>query len=445
MTKNNYLTVKALNRYIAYKFESDSNLKMLYVQGEISNARFSKGHLYFVLKDDESEISAVMFANYAQTLKFTPKDGTKVLVSASINAYPKKGTYNLLIYSMEQAGLGDLYQKFLQLKEKLEKEGLFDASHKKPIPSFPKSIGVISAKNADALQDILSTIQNRYPLVKVIVYPSLVQGLDAPKSLINMINRVNSENRVDVLIIARGGGSFEDLACFNDEELARVIYNSQIPIISGVGHETDFTICDFVSDLRAPTPTGAAVLATKDKNNLLSEINSLNVQLFNTIRMKYNNVVNEYRLLADKVSEKSFLSYLNTVEAHLEKLMISLNSLSPINLIKEAEVKLNNTIELFKAVKFENRLEMINNDILEKNHLLNQIINNKIDNLTQNLNNQIDKMILLNPLNIMAKGYSITYKDNYIVTDSSNVNVDDEIDIKLLKGSLVAKVVEVKE
>jgi len=265
MENNNrkYLTVTALNKYIAYKIDNDPNLGFVYLQGELSNIRFSKEHLYFVIKDQDSEISGIMYSSSATKLTFMPKDGMKVLVSGKISVYQKKGTYNLIAITMSEAGLGALYQDFLFLKDKLEKEGLFAIEHKKPIPEYSEKIGVITSATADAFQDIKSTIAQRFPLAQIYLYPALVQGVDAPKSLIKALEQANKENIVDVIIIARGGGSFEDLSCFNDEKLARSIYASQIPIVSGVGHETDFTICDFVADERAPTPTGAAVRVTK--------------------------------------------------------------------------------------------------------------------------------------------------------------------------------------
>ena len=274
MENKKYLTVTALNKYLAYKIDTDINLRSFIILGEISNARLSKGHLYFVLKDEDSEISAVMFANYYNSLSFTPKDGVKVLVKCSLQLYQKKGTYNLQVTNMSEYGLGALYQNFLKLKEKLSKEGLFAESHKKEIPMYSEKIGLITSDTGDARHDVVSTIEKRFPIATIFLYPALVQCVDAPKSLIKAINRAESDNEVDLLIIARGGGSFEDLSCFNDEELARVIYDCHIPIISGVGHESDYTICDFVSDKRAPTPTGAAVLATSDKNVLISEINN---------------------------------------------------------------------------------------------------------------------------------------------------------------------------
>ncbi|MDD3123586.1 MAG: exodeoxyribonuclease VII large subunit, partial [Candidatus Izemoplasmatales bacterium] len=289
MENKKYLTVTALNKYISYKFESDVNLGFVYIQGELSNTRFSKDHLYFVLKDSESEISGIMYASSASKLTFMPKDGTKVLVSGKVSVYQKKGTYNLTAITMSEFGLGALYQDFLLLKEKLDKEGLFDVKYKKKIPEFSEKIGVITSPTGDAFQDIRSTISLRFPIAKIYLYPALVQGIDAPKSLIKALDQAYLDNIVDVIIIARGGGSIEDLSCFNNEELARKIFSSKIPIVSGVGHETDFTICDFVADDRAPTPTGAAVRVTKNKALLIQDIENINKRLSSGIIRIFEN------------------------------------------------------------------------------------------------------------------------------------------------------------
>ena len=268
-----YLTVSALNRYIAYKIDSDVALKVVYIKGEVSNARISKGHLYFVLKDEESEISAIIFSNVLRNTKYVPSDGAKVLICGSVTSYAKRGGYNLIVSSIQEFGQGLIYQQFLELKNKLENEGLFDISHKKKIPEYPESIGVVTSETGDALQDILSTIKRRFPIAKVFLYKALVQGVDAPLSLIQALMKLDNDHLVDVVIIARGGGSIEDLSCFNSEDLARTIYNLNTPIVSGVGHENDYTICDFVSDDRAPTPTGAAVRVTPDKSSIIDSLN----------------------------------------------------------------------------------------------------------------------------------------------------------------------------
>lgn len=417
-SNNKYLTVSALNKYLYYKFDNDLNLRSIYLKAEISNIRLSKGILYFVLKDNESEINGVMYNQTLQRLKFEPKDGMTVLVNGKVGLYFKRGTYAITVNEMEQAGLGEAFLKFQYIKEKLLKEGLFDEEKKLPIPKFNEYIGVITSATGDAVHDILSTINRRYPLSKVIFYPAVVQGESAPESLINAINKANNDNIANVLIIARGGGSVEDLSCFNDEDLARCIFGSKIPTISGVGHEADFTICDFVSSRRAPTPTGAAVIATPDKNELLMQIDNL------TNRLKYNykqiliNKYNQFVNINERYNETKFLNHINLLNSKVESFNKQLELLSPIKNINDSY-----------------------NNLIIYNNKLNDNYLNLINNFDIKINHYIDKLILLNPLNLMKKGYTITYKDDKVITSVNNINIDDNINIKFHDGSINAKVI----
>ncbi len=414
-----YLTVAALNKYLYYKFDNDLNLRDIYLKAEISNVRLSKGILYFVLKDNESEISGLMYGPSVQKLKFKPVDGMTVLVNGRVNLYIKRGTYNITVFEMEQMGIGDAYLRFQQLKEKLLKEGLFDEEKKLPIPRFNKRIGIITSSTGDAVHDILSTIQRRFPLSEVLLYPAIVQGEDAPQSLIKAINKANLDNLANVLIIARGGGTIEDLSCFNDEELARTIFNSKIPTISGVGHEADFTICDFVSSRRAPTPTGAAVIATPDKNELISYINNLVNRITYNYKQILINKFNEYSSIKDRYNERKFIEKLN-------------NLLNQVN-------ALNKQLELLSPIKrIEDNSKLLDNNIVKLNNMYNNLIvseNKKIDHM-------IDKLIILNPLNLMKKGYSIVYKDNKAISSTKDININDDINITMQDGSIKAKVLE---
>lgn len=416
---NKYLTVAALNKYLYYKFDNDLNLRDIYLKAEISNIRLSKGILYFVLKDNESEISGLMYGTTLQKLKFKPTDGMTVLVNGKVSLYPKRGTYNITVFEMDQVGLGEAYLNFIQLKEKLLKEGLFDEEKKLPIKKFNKKIGVITSSTGDAVHDILSTIKRRFPLSEVVFYPALVQGEDAPKSLINAIKKANYDNKVDVLIIARGGGSLEDLSCFNDEELARTIFASSIPTISGVGHEADFTICDFVSSRRAPTPTGAAMIATPDQNELILYINNLVSRLTYNYKQILINKFNEYSMIKDRYNENKFITKLNLMNDKVLTYEKQLELLSPIKIINDNIVSLNNNLDkLNKSFK-----KIINQDDIVINHL-------------------IDKLIILNPLNVMKKGYSIIYKNNNVISSVNDINDNDIINIKLQDGNINAKVLE---
>ena len=267
-----YITVTQLTRYIKYKIDNDVNLQEVFLKGEISNFKaHTRGHYYFTIKDENSRINAIMFASQTKKIKFIPSDGMKVLITGKISVYEANGGYQIYVSDMLEDGVGNLYVAYEQLKQKLEKEGLFDPNKKKKIPKIPKRIGVVTAPTGAAIRDILSTIKRRFPITEVIVFPALVQGAEAAPSIINQIQ--NAQNyELDTLIIGRGGGSIEDMWCFNDEEVAYAIYKCPIPIISAVGHEIDFTIADFVADLRAPTPTGAAELAVPNKIDVINYI-----------------------------------------------------------------------------------------------------------------------------------------------------------------------------
>ena len=435
-----YLTVSALNKYISYKLDTDMALKSIYIKGEISNARLSKGHLYFVLKDEESELSAIIFYNVACKLTFIPKDGMKVYIHGSINSYSKKGTYNLIVNEIEEYGKGLIYQKFLELKDKLAKEGLFNPERKKKIPAFPMHIGVITSGTADAFHDIVSTVTKRFPLARIRLYPSLVQGNDAPSSLIKAINNANLENICDVLIIARGGGSIEDLNCFNDESLARVIASSKIPTVSGVGHEQDYTICDFVADLRAPTPTGAAVLVTNDKEVLFKNIDiyitNLKANILKCINANeklYSEIINRYGL-------RNYNNILNSYEVFLQQMQSRLVYLSPLNQLDLLEKEVINLDKRIYAVNIGEIIAKYNEKVADYDVQLVNGLKNKIIFEEKDLDYTIDKMITVNPLNIMKKGYTLVYKNDSLTTSANVLTKDDLIEIKYHDGVVKAKV-----
>ena len=274
-----YISVNQLTRYIKYKIDNDINLNEVFLRGEISNFKaHSRGHFYFTLKDEKSRISAIMFSSSTKNIKFVPQDGMKVLVTGKISVFETTGNYQIYVNEMLEDGVCNLYIAYEQLKKKLDEEGLFKTDHKKPIPKIPNRVGVVTAPTGAAIKDIISTIKRRWPLCEIILFPALVQGEDAHKTIVDQIK--NAENfNIDTLIVGRGGGSIEDLWPFNEEDVAIAIYESNIPIISAVGHEIDFTIADYVADLRAPTPTGAAELAVPDKNEMLKYISNLDTRI----------------------------------------------------------------------------------------------------------------------------------------------------------------------
>ena len=276
------LSVSQLNRYIKMNFDADENLANIFISGEISNFtnHYRTGHLYFTLKDDSAAVRAVMFNSSAKRLKFMPEDGMKVIARGRVSVYEASGQYQLYVDDMQPDGVGALNLAYEQLKEKLQKEGLFSELHKKPLPPYPEKVGVITSPTGAAVRDIINVLGRRFPYAEIVFCPVLVQGEGAHLQLTDAVNLFNSERAADVIIIGRGGGSIEDLWEFNDEGLARAVYNSKIPVISAVGHETDFTICDFVADMRAPTPSAAAELAVPDANELQYALSALKNRMF---------------------------------------------------------------------------------------------------------------------------------------------------------------------
>ena len=392
-----YINITDLNNYIKSRIDSDSFLNKVYLKGEISNFKnHTRGHLYFTLKDDYSRLSAVMFYNNATTLNFKPEDGMNVLVEGRISSYPAQGTYQIYVEKMEMDGLGNLYIEYEKLKKKLSEAGLFDESHKKPIPKYPKKIGIITASTGAAVRDIISTIKRRYPICETILFPTLVQGDGAKENIVRQIKKAN-EYDLDVIICGRGGGSIEDLWAFNEEIVAQAIYESKIPIISAVGHEPDFTIADYVADLRAPTPTGAAEMAVP------------------TI-MEINNMLNQYVIRLNK-------NIKNTVNNNFIKLRSLKNNYvlkNPLALYETKEQKLDNYINLLNKI--------IDKELKEKEHRYAIALNT---------------LKLVNPLGILEKGYSIVQFEGKLVNDASNIKENDEIFIKLHKGEIKAEVREV--
>ena len=415
-----YLTVTALTKYLKYKFDSDENLRKVYIKGEISNYKLhTTGHLYFSIKDENSIIKAIMFSSNAKKLTFEPKEGMKVLVTGTVSVYPATGSYQIYVEALEEDGIGNLYIEFEKLKAKLASEGLFDPKYKKTIPEFPMNIGIVTASTGAAIRDILSTIKRRYPICKTYLFPCLVQGEFASADIVSKIKEANNYD-LDVLIVGRGGGSFEDLNCFNDEQVARTIFESKIPIISAVGHEVDFTIADFVADLRAPTPTGAAEMAVPNIVDLQNSINQykirLNESIYKTINLKklyLDSIKNSYIIKNPLLMYQNVIQKVETITDKLNTIMLKKINIEKINL--------------------EN---MKNNYIIKNPNVL------YIDKQKE-LGNIIAKLNLLNPLNILDRGYNITYKDNHIVTSIKEIKENDNLNIKMKDGNLKVTVNEV--
>ena len=415
-----YITVGTLNRYLKNKFDTDPNIQRVCLKGEISNFKgHTRGHLYFTLKDEESRINAVMFSFNASKLTFVPEDGMKVLVEGKVSIYPPTGAYQIYVEEMTNDGLGNLYLKYEALKKELEQKGLFASSHKKPIPKYPEKIGIVTAPTGAAIKDILSTIKRRYPICETILFPCLVQGELAKDDIAKQINEANNWD-LDVLIVGRGGGSIEDLWGFNEVVVAEAIYNSRRPIISAVGHEIDFTIADFVADLRAPTPTGAAEMAVPNMSDLNTLLDQYKIRFTNKIRSKLDNYKDKLNIIKN--------SYVLT---------------NPLAVYELKEQKLTNLIDNMNSIiekKLEQNASRLN--MLKNNYLLNHP-EELLKTSKHKLSLIINKLELLNPLSILSKGYSIVKKDNLIIKDAVNLNENDKINIKLYNGEIDAVVKKV--
>lgn len=408
-----YITISQLTRYIKYKIDNDVNLGQVFIKGEISNFKaHSRGHYYFTLKDETSRINAIMFASQTKTLKFMPEDGMKVLVTGKISVYEATGGYQIYVSDMIEDGVGNLYVAYEQLKKKLEKEGLFDTSKKKKIPRIPTKIGVITAPTGAAIRDILSTIKRRFPLTEVLLFPALVQGKEAASSIVSQIK--NAENYdIDTLIVGRGGGSIEDMWCFNEEEVAYAIYNCKIPVISAVGHEIDFTIADFVADLRAPTPTGAAELAVPNEKDVLEYINQLKIRSQKVASNKIEFLNQKLKEITNKYILKNPISIYEVKEQQFDAIIEKLK----FNIVNLYNLKEKRYLNIKSSYIFKNPEKLI-----EKN--------------TNKYLQILSKLETLSPLLTIKRGYSITKKDGKVVTSCNDLKKDDKITIELKDGTV---------
>ena len=393
-------SVNDLNNYVKQILDKDENLKCVFVTGEISNfkAHYS-GHLYLTLKDEKAAIKAVMFAGNASKLRFMPENGMKILAFGTVSLFPRDGSYQLYISDMQPDGIGALNIAYEQLKKKLEAEGLFSPVHKKLIPEFPARVGVITSATGAAVQDIFNVLSRRYPVAEVVLRPTKVQGEGAADDIARAIKAFNDYEAADVLIVGRGGGSIEDLWAFNEEIVARAVFESKIPIISAVGHETDYTICDFVADLRAPTPSAAAELAVPDKLELKGELLSYKQHLYAIAK----NIL---------LKERSKLS-----------------AIEQRDVMRNPVVKIN---ENRKELAFiSDRIESLTESTLKDSR-------NKLAALA-------GKMDALSPLRVVSRGYALVENNGKIVKSTSDVSINDELLLKISDGTVVAGVLEVRE
>lgn len=394
--ENMAVTVSQVNSYIKEKIASDEGLNSLIIKGEISNFKnHYTGHLYFTLKDDKSLIKCIMFKSYAQKLNFMPKDGMKVFIFGEVSVFERDGIYQVYVKAMQEDGVGALYKKYEELKQMLEEQGYFDISHKKKIPQMPKIIGVLTSQTGSVIRDIINVSTRRNPNVQIRLFPVPVQGQDAAPKIAEGIRFMNKNKLADVLILARGGGSLEDLWPFNEEIVAHAIYESELPIISAVGHETDFSISDFVADLQAPTPSAAAELAVPDIYEVKQKILGYKNRLKISLNKKYE-----------------------MLKLHYEKLTSSFVFKEPLRIINE------------RSILLDNQVKQIEN-----------IIKNKKQSEKERYVKLVSKLDTLSPLKTLTRGYSIIEQKGKIINSVKELQEGNEIDIQMIDGKAKAKII----
>ena len=398
--RDNTLTVGELNRYVKMLMDNDALLSAVSVRGEISNLKYhSSGHLYFTLKDGEAEISAVMFRSAAINLKMVARDGMQVVAFGRVSVYEKGGKCQLYVSAMLDNGIGALQLEYERLKKQLEAEGLFDNDKKRPLPKFPKCIGIITSPTGAAVRDMINVTGRRWPSAKILLYPALVQGEQAPASLCAGLDLLNATEECDVIIIGRGGGSIEDLWAFNDERVVRRVAASEAPIISAVGHETDFTLCDFAADLRAPTPSAAAELAVPDRDEmrirldeLLGRIENASMRIVNFKREKFSSVAKRLELLSPS-------GRLAVEKKDLERVKVKLNQG-----IERIVQKRREALSVYSA-----------------------------------------KLVAINPLAVLSRGYSYTQREDTVISSVNQIKSGDVVNIRFADGSASAEIISVNE
>jgi exodeoxyribonuclease VII large subunit len=446
MQEQRYLSVNALTKYIKRKFDADPHLRDVHVRGEISNFKqHSSGHMYFTLKDEKARILAVMFSSQSRTMKFKPENGMKVIVRGEISVYEPSGQYQIYIKEMRPDGIGELFLAYEQLKQRLELEGLFAIENKKAIPLYPRTVGVITSPTGAAIRDVITTIKRRYPIANILVFPALVQGDQAAPSIAKAIAKANSMNEIDVLIVGRGGGSIEELWAFNEELVARAIFSSDIPIISAVGHETDFTIADFVADLRAPTPTGAAELAVPHIDELLDRVLQRQTRLLRTMKGRFQlekeRLARVQKSYAFRYPHRLYEQKLEQVDKLTEMLV---RGTSRLSLIKKGQHEI-----LYKRLQRNHPSEALR-EAQKRLDLTNKEMKRAMQQVLSKKQTEFERILstlgALSPLKIMERGYSLAYsEENRLIKSINQVKMNERVQIQLTDGSLFCRVENRKE
>ena len=421
---NTVLSVRSLNDFVKRIVEGNTYLASVNIRGEISNFtnHYKSGHFYFSIKDEEAQVRCVMFSSYTSKLTFVPKDGMKVTAHGRVSMFVRDGQFIFYVDKLNADGIGELYLKYEETKKKLTAEGLFDPSSKKLIPRYPQAIGVITSETGAAIQDIRNILSRRYPIAQMILYPSLVQGKGAEDDLCRGVEYFSKNTLVDTIIIGRGGGSIEDLWSFNSEKLARKIYECPVPVISAVGHETDFTICDFVSDLRAPTPSAAAELAVPDVRDLKRQLGNVVRKMENILSLR----ISSYRLTVEKCSKNRVLQ-------------------SPLNLVDDKRLyteRLRERLCVNMQRIIDNRMKKISNAEIELYGDIRYIYEKRRTDYVR----LTAKFEALNPMSVISRGYSAVFdEDGVLVKSIDNVKIGDRLNLNVSDGVIVAEAVEKKE
>lgn len=444
--KDKYITVTALTKYLKKKMDIDPHLQTVWIRGEISNFKHhSRRHMYFTIKDEQTRIPAVMFFRDNQHLKFTPENGMKVLIKGNVTVFEAYGQYQLYIRELEPDGIGALFLAYEQLKEKLEHRGYFDHKHKKKIATYPTHIGVITSPSGAAVRDIITTIKRRYPITQITVIPAIVQGDAAANSLIEAIERANQLNMFDTLIVGRGGGSIEDLWVFNYEAVAKSIFYSNIPIISGIGHETDLTISDFTADLRAPTPTGAAELAVPSILDLQTTIHQFRSRLVKLIQYHILEKKQRFQAMKKSAAFHKPTHLLQEKVQYVDRLMDEMQyHYSRLNQIKTSQLRELNL--RLQYVNPKNKFEEGSRKLSESKHSLHKQMELQLKQKQHHLKVNVHKLTLLNPLEIIKRGFAIPYaSDGTIIKSTKRLKKDDMLSMKLVDGNVLCTVQHIWE
>lgn len=435
MATDPYLSVAAITKYIKKKFDADPHLRDVYVKGELSNVKIhTSGHIYFTLKDQKARLPAVMFSARAKSMKFRPESGMTVLIRGDISVYEASGQYQLYAQSMQPDGIGDYYLAFEQLKEKLNKEGLFNAAHKQALPQFPEKVAVITAQTGAAVRDIITTLKRRYPLAQIVLFPTLVQGQGAVQSIVQSIQQANRTDS-DVLIVGRGGGSIEDLWAFNEEAVARAIHASGIPVISAVGHETDTTIADFVADLRAATPTAAAELAVPSRIELLERVMGQRQAMFRLMsndleqrRIRLTQLQNSYPMAYPDRLYRPFIERIERATDALQR--------ETVLTVKRSGDRLSMLSRQLENRNPADRIRQAERDLAVLADRLDQRITQVFRQRDQQLKSAIRTLDALSPLKVMDRGYAIPFKEGGVVKSVDQLELGDRLSLSLKDGEI---------